>query len=169
MFKLQSPSKCSSFDAIHVLRHFFSTAQNSFWTCWFWCLLVLLPFLVSPLPDQQNIFLWGLFLSGETKKSHSGWDLVNRQGGAAGHATSGQKLLNTAQCEQVRSHITHHGQMHWVFKKISLTPNAASHNNAIWYTDTGGFLEHSLSGGSLYYKGPILQKIILVFGGCSPL
>ena len=30
MFKLQSPSKYSPFDAIHLLRHFFSTAQNSF-------------------------------------------------------------------------------------------------------------------------------------------
>ena len=49
------------------------------------------------------------------------------------------------------------------FKKNSLKPNAASHNNASWYTDTDGFLEHSPSGGNLYYKGPILQKII---SGC---
>ena len=52
-------------------------------------------------------------------------------------------------------------------KKNSLKPNAASHNNAHWYIDTDGFLEHSPSGGSLLYKGPALQKIILVFG--SPL
>ena len=32
-------------------------------------------------------------------------------------------------------------------------------------TDTDGFLEHSPSGGSLCYKGPALQKIILVLGG----
>ena len=48
-------------------------------------------------------------------------------------------------------------------QKNSLTPNADCHNNAIWYTDTDGFLEHSPSGGNLYYKGPTLQKVILVF------
>ena len=45
--------------------------------------------------------------------------------------------------------------------------NMASHNNAIWYTDLDGFLEHSPSGGSLYYKGPPLQMIILGFF-CPP-
>ena len=35
-----------------------------------------------------------------------------------------------------------------------------------WVTDTDGSLEHSPSGGSLYYKGPTLQKIIRGgFGG----
>ena len=37
-------------------------------------------------------------------------------------------------------------------QKSSLMPNAASHNNASWYTDTDGFLEHSLSG-----EEPLLQ------------
>ena len=50
-------------------------------------------------------------------------------------------------------------------KKNSLKLNSASHNNTSWYTDTDGFLEHSPSGGSLYYKGPSLQRIILFFGG----
>ena len=49
------------------------------------------------------------------------------------------------------------------FKKLKL--KAASHNTTSWYTDTDWFLEHSPSGGDLYYKGPTLQKIILVFGG----
>ena len=53
--------------------------------------------------------------------------------------------------------------------KNSLKPNTASHNNASWYIDTDGFLEHSPSRGSLYYKGPTLQKIIPVFWGGSPL
>ena len=52
--------------------------------------------------------------------------------------------------------------------KNSLKPNSASYNNASWYTDTDGFLEHSPSGGSLYYKGPALQKIIQGFFG-SPV
>ena len=49
-------------------------------------------------------------------------------------------------------------------KKISLKPNAASHNNASWYTDTDGLLEYSPNGASLYYKGYIFQKIIPVWG-----
>ena len=54
-----------------------------------------------------------------------------------------------------------------VFKKNSLKPNIASHNDASWYTDADGFLEHSPSGRSLYYKGPALQKVILVLGGST--
>ena len=37
--------------------------------------------------------------------------------------------------------------------------SAASLNIISWYTDTDEFLEHSPSRGSLYYKGPALQKI----------
>ena len=51
--------------------------------------------------------------------------------------------------------------------KNPLKLNAASHNKASWSTDIGVFLEHSPSGRSLYYKGPALQKIILVLGGPS--
>ena len=50
---------------LHFMRYtywdFFFTAKNSFWTHWFWCLLVLLPLFVSPLPHEQNISLWGIF------------------------------------------------------------------------------------------------------------
>ena len=54
--------------------------------------------------------------------------------------------------------------------KNVLKSNAASHNNTSWYTDMDGFLKHSSSGESLYYKGTALQKIILFFlGGGSPL
>ena len=56
------------------------------------------------------------------------------------------------------------------FKINSVKPNAASHNNTGWYTDTDGFLKHSPSRGSLYYKEPTLQKIIMgFFGGWVPL
>ena len=54
-------------------------------------------------------------------------------------------------------------QVERVFQKHSLKLNAASHTNTSWYTDTDGFLEHSLSRGRLYYKWPTLQKIILGF------
>ena len=52
-----------------------------------------------------------------------------------------------------------------VFKKISLKPNAASHNNASWYTDTDGFQENSPSKGSLKPVLQGIQKIILDFWG----
>ena len=48
-----------------------------------------------------------------------------------------------------------------VLKKNLLKLYTTSHNNTNWYTDTDGFLEYSLSRGSLCYKGPVLQKIIL--------
>ena len=47
-------------------------------------------------------------------------------------------------------------------QKNSLKLDTASHNNTSWYTDTDGFLEHSPSRGSLHFKGPALQKIILI-------
>ena len=81
----------------------------------------------------------------------------------------GQKLLNTqddvGRCARKLPIIK------WAnmssFQKNSLNPNAASHNNASWFTDTDGFLEHSPSRESLYYKGLALQKIISVFRGFS--
>ena len=87
------------------------------------------------------------------------------------HAVLGQKWLNT-QCGEGRC-ARKSPIMKWAnalkesSKKNSLKSNAASHNNASWYTDTDGFLEHSPSGGSLYHKGPALQKII-PFWGVSP-
>ena len=55
-------------------------------------------------------------------------------------------------------------------QKYSLRLNAASHNNASWYTDTHGFLERLPSGGSLKYQGHALQKIVLdILGGVPPL
>ena len=85
MFKLQSPSKYSPFYAIYLWR-LFSTAQNSLWTHQFWCLLVLLPFFISPLPHQQNVSLGGLFSSRWIRRVGQGF-----------HAVFGQKLLNTQQ------------------------------------------------------------------------
>ena len=158
MFKLQSPSKYSPWC--------FSTAQNSFWTCQFWCLLVLLPF-VSPLPHGQNFCLWGLFFIEETKRSCLGWDWVNREGGAWGSFCVLVKncwTLSTMWAGLLVSHPSWNVQTCWKsLQKNSLKPNAASHNNASWYTDTDGSLEHSPSEGNLYYKGPVLQKIIQFF------
>ena len=52
-------------------------------------------------------------------------------------------------------------------QKNSLKPtNAASHNNTSWYTDTDGVLEHSPSGGSLYYRGLPSHPGASESGGC---
>ena len=61
-------------------RGVFSTAQNAFWTHQFWCLLVLLPFFVSPLPHRQNISLWKLFSSRKQTKKSLRYNWVNREG-----------------------------------------------------------------------------------------
>ena len=102
---LQSP--------LHLMQYtyqdFFPTAQNSFCTCQFGCLLVLLLFFVSPLPHLQNISLWGLFSSRETKKSCLGWDWVKRGGRAQGSCCFGSTTAeHSAPCGQVCSCITHH-------------------------------------------------------------
>ena len=71
------------------------------------------------------------------------------------------------------AHINHsswNGQTCWKsLQKNSLKPNAASHKNASWFADKDGFLEHSPSRGSLYYKIPACQKIFLFFLGGVPL
>ena len=82
MFKLQSPSKY-----FHLMQYtyqdIFSTAPNSFWTLWFWCFLVLLPFFVSPLPHRESVSLWGLFNWGQNKSCPGrGW--MHRDGRAWG-------------------------------------------------------------------------------------
>ena len=160
MFKLQFPSKYSPFDAIHLSRGFFSTAQNSFWTHRFWCLLVILPFLffVSPLPHWRNVSLWGLFSSRETKESLLGWDQVNREGETWGSWCFWCKTAEHSASALWAGALVNHHEMgnhtERVFKKFSMRLNAASHHNASWYTDTDGFLEHSPSRGSLYYQQP---------------
>ena len=102
MFKLQSSSKYSPFNAIHLLRHFFHCSKQVL------NLLILMPCRASavfcftfstsakcfPWRPHQNVFLWGLFSSRETKSlrvrsgQYRGWS--NK-----GHAVLGQKLLNT--------------------------------------------------------------------------
>ena len=165
MFKLQSPEKYFSFDAI---QDFFPTAQNNFWMCQFWCLLVLLLCFVSPLPPCQNSSLWGLFSSREAnKKITEGQIRWLGRVGHGGHAVFGQKLLATQHCVgrcTRKSSIVKWAMMLKESSKNSLKPNTASHNTS-WCTDTDGFLEHSPSWGSLYYKGPALQKIITGFWG----
>ena len=170
MFNLQPPSKYSPFDAIHLSRHF-STVQNSFWTHQFWHLLVLQPFFVSHILHQQNISFWELFSSRETNKQTKK-SLRERSGEYRGwgmefmsHATFDQKLLNTqrgvGRC--VVSHPSWNGQR-WksLPKKFTEAKCSLSQQCQLvhWYRWVP---KHSPSGGSLYYKGPAFQKIILVY------
>ena len=132
-------------------------------------LSILMPFSASAVfcftsSTSARHFLLRTFLIRETKKVSQGPMGWIASTGHGAHAVFGQKLLNI-QCSVGRHTLIHHpswnGQVCWVFKKHSLKPNATSHDDASWYTDTDGFLEHSPSGGSLYYKGPALQEIIL--------
>ena len=95
MFKLQSPSKYSIGDGIHLSRYFFSTAQNSFWTHRF-----LMPFSASAVfcftsSTSAKCFHLRTSSFGKQRKSYSGdigW--IGRVG-HRGHAIFGQKLPNT--------------------------------------------------------------------------
>ena len=74
-------------------------------------------------------------------------------GRAGGCAVFGQKLLTTqrgvGRCAYKSSIMKWTKALKETSKKNpktknkSLKPNAASHNNASWYTGTDGFLEHS--------------------------
>ena len=163
---------CLSFShlqsTLHLLQYThwdcFPTAQNSFWTRQFGCFLVLLQFFVSPVPRWQNVSLWGLFSSGETNRK-----IVTRgkirwiwRVGHRGHAGLGQKLLNTQWSVDRCAHKS--PIMKWASvlkessKNNSLEPNTASHTTTSWYTVMNGFLEHSPSRESLYYKGPLSRR-----------
>ena len=131
---------------------------------------ILLPFsasaiFVSPLQIGRMFPFEDLFhhFGGNKKvpQDESRW--IGRVG-HRGHAVFGPKLLNT-QCSVGRR--THKSPiMKWAnalkeSSKKFTEAESASHNNASSYTDTDGFLEHSPSKESLYYKGSALQKIIL--------
>ena len=112
------------------------------------------------------------FFIQETKKSHSEWDQVNREGGVWGSCCSWSKtaeLLSVVWAGALVNHPSWNGQMlKEPSKKNSLKLNSASHNTS-WYTDTDGFPEYSLNRESLYYKWPAPEKIILLFGGFPTL
>ena len=115
-FKPQSPSKYSPFDAIHLLR-LFSTAQNSFWTRQFWCLSVLPPFLISPLPHRQNVPFGDFFhLGKQTKKiviwSKIGW--IGRVGvGQCSFLVKNCWTLSTVWAGVLINHPSRNGQTCW--------------------------------------------------------
>ena len=168
MFKLQSPSKYSPFDTIYLLRFFFSSKQ-------FLDSSVLMAFSVSAVFYFTSFALAKgfplrtfLIQGNKQKKCCLGREIRGAvRVGHKGQVIFGQKLLNTRHTVSRRAHKS--PIMKWAntlsLQKPSLKLNTASQNRASWYTDTDGFLEHSPRGGSLYYKGPTLQKIIPVFEG----
>ena len=109
---------CLNFSHLQVLsiwcstpiETFFSLLKTVFELNWFWCLLVFLRFLVSCLPHCQNVSLQGIFSLGkQTKKSHLGWDQVNREGRAWGSCHFWSKTAElTVRCGQMCSQIAHH-------------------------------------------------------------
>ena len=156
MFELWSPSKCSPFDATHLSRCFSYCSKQ------FLHLSILIPFSASAVFGftcslSAKCFPLRTSSSRKTKKEVSqGPDQVNRKGGTWGSCHFWSKIAEPSmRCGQVHSQTTLH----------EMKPNAASHNTSCALTDTDGFLEHSPSRGSLYYKGLTLQKIILVLGG----
>ena len=132
---------------------------------------MLLQFSVSPPHNGKMVPFEDFFHLGKQKVVIWGKIRWIGRAGHGGHDVVGQKLLNT-QCS-VGSYTCTSAIMKWspVLKESSqksLKLNAASHNNSSWYTDTDGFLELPSSGGSLYYKGPALQKVILFWGKVPP-
>ena len=86
--------------------------------------------------------------------------------GLRGHDVFGQKLLNiqnsVGRCTH-KSPIMKWANTSKVFKKL----HCSLYNNASWYTDTDGFLEHSPSGEACNTRDRSPPELsFLLFGGC---
>ena len=68
----------------YTYRNIFSSAQNCFWTHWFWCFLVLLLFFCFTSFTSAKHFPLRTFFIWRNKKSLLGRDQVNREGGTRG-------------------------------------------------------------------------------------
>ena len=152
MFKLQSPSKYSPLDAVYLLRCFNCSKQ-------FLNLSILMPFSASAVfcftssSTSAKCFPLRTFFIKWNKNSHSGWDWVNREGGIQGLCHVLVKNCWTLSALWASVLVNPHHEIckfvERIFKKKNLLkPNAASHNNASWHTDTHEFLEHSSGSGS---------------------
>ena len=90
---------CLNFSHLHLIQYtyldVFPAAPNSFWAHWLWCLSVLLLFVVSLFPHWQNVSLWGLFPTEETKKVAQGEIRWIGRVGQRSHAVFFQKLPNS--------------------------------------------------------------------------
>ena len=108
MFKLQSPSKYSLFDVIHLPRHFFHCSKQ------FLNSSILMPFSTSAVfcfisSTLAKRFHSKAFSIQVNKKCHSWWDWVNREGGTWGSCHFWSKTAeHSVRCGQVCSLVTHH-------------------------------------------------------------
>ena len=159
----------SSLHLVHLLRCFFHCSKQFLNLSILMTFSVSAVFLVSPHPHQQNVSLWGFSSSRETKICHSGQDRMSREDGAQQFLVKNCWTLSGVWGDALINHPSWNGQKCVESsKKHSLKPNAASHNNTSWYTDPDGFPEHSPSKGSLYHKGPALQKVFHFGGSVRP-
>ena len=154
MFKFQAPSRYSPLDAIHLWRCFFHCSKH------FSNLSVLMPFsachFLFHLFHISKMFPFEDFFHPGTQKKVPRGEIGCMAGVEhGGHAIFSQKLMNTqhgvGRCAHKSPIMKWANTWRESSKKNSLKLNTASHNTTSWYTDTEGFLEHSPSGGSLYY------------------
>ena len=99
MFKLQSPSNYSPFDATHLsrhilVRHFFHCSKQFLNLLILMCFSAFDVFCFTSSTSTKRFPLRTFFIR-ETKKSCSRWEPLNREGGHRGHAGFGPKLLST--------------------------------------------------------------------------
>ena len=122
-FEVLSPSKCSPFDAVHLLGHFFHCSKQFLYS---WILAFFsAPAISSPLSFHigKSLPFEDFFSSGETKESHLGWDRVNREGGAWGSCFFYSK---TAEPSAWRGQVHYHEMgkcVERVFKKMNWSRN----------------------------------------------
>ena len=134
MFKLQSPSKLSPFDAIYLSRHLFPLLKTVFKLIDFDVLSASAIFCFTSSTSAQCFPLRTFFHMGKHKRMLLGV----RSGAQAGWGRGSRHFWSktaehSVQYGQVCSKITHHEmgkRTERVFQKNSLKPNAASHNNA---------------------------------------
>ena len=150
MFKLQSPSKYSPFDLIHVSRLFLHCLKQFLNVSIFMLLRTSTVFCFISSTLAKGFPLRTFFIRGN-KNSLLGRDLMNWEGGTWGSCRFLVKNCWTlsTQCGRCahKSPVMKWANVLKESSKNSLKPTVASHNNSSWCTDTEGFLEHTPSGG----------------------
>ena len=105
---------------LHLMQYtywdFFCTAQNSVWTCLFWCLFSASAVFSFTSSTSATCFPLRTFFIWKGKKSCLGWDHVNREGGAQGSSHFWQKncwTLSVVWSGTLVSHPSWNGQTLW--------------------------------------------------------
>ena len=174
MFKFQSASKYSPFDAIRVSR-LFSTAQKFLNSSMLMLFSASAVFCFTSSTSAKLFPLGTFFIQGTKKVTRVGIRWIGRMG-HGGHAVFDQKLLNdrcgVGRCAR-KSPIVKWANTLKGSSKKSHSSQKQPLTTMPAGTDTDGFLEHPPSWeggekGSLYCKGPALQKVIPACDMCPP-